>query len=168
MFCGEFQHALDEKNRLVVPSKFRTFIRTEEDKEGFFLLASPARDERCLRLYTSTAWRRQVDVIRGEAEQSDNPAEFYRLYASHAEFVQADTQGRVVLPQRRLDEMRISREILLVGNFDWIEVWDPAEYRTAQEQLRKKYADRLTRSLWTGGAPAAAGGSERVSGKEGA
>lgn len=146
-FCGEYEHALDEKNRLVVPSKFRTFIKTEEDREGFFLLQSPARDERCLRMYTPNGWRRQHEVIRREAEKAENPSEFYRMYASHAEFVPADTQGRVVLPQKWLDTAGLSREVLLVGSFDWIEVWDPKEYRTNQDRLREKYSGQLTKSL---------------------
>lgn len=150
MFLGEYQHTLDEKNRLVIPSKFRTFIRTEQDREGFFLLVSPGQRETCIRLYTPSGWERQAGAIRTEAEASENPSEYYRLYASHAEFVPADTQGRVLLPSRRLDEAKITREILLVGNFEWIEVWDPALYRSAQESLRAKYADRLNRTPWPG------------------
>lgn len=153
-FCGEYGHTLDEKNRVVVPAKFRTFIRNEEDREGFFLLATPARDEKCLRLYTPSAWRRQVEVIRKEADRAENPVELYRLYAGRAEFLPVDTQSRLVIPQKRLDEIGLSRELLLVGNFEWIEIWDPKEYAENQHRLREKYSSNLTRSLMPGG-PAA-------------
>ena len=52
MFAGEFKHTIDEKNRLVIPAKFRTFITDEGDRKGFFILASPIQTEHCLRLYT--------------------------------------------------------------------------------------------------------------------
>jgi MraZ protein len=147
MFCGEYEHNLDEKSRLVIPAKFRAFIRDEHDREGFYLLVSPAPDEKCLRLYTPSVWRNQVRAIRREAEKMDNPTEFYRLYAAQAEFIPADTQSRIVLPQKRLDEVGLSREILLVGTFQWIEVWDPGEYRDSRNRAREKYRENLTRSV---------------------
>ena len=145
-FCGEFEHSIDEKHRIVVPAKFRNFIKGE-DREGFYLLVSPAPDETCLRLYTPTGWRRQVSRIRKEAMKTDNPAQFYRLYASQAEFVPADSQMRVVLPTRRLEQAGLGRDLLLVGNFEWIEIWDPQQYARAQEQLREKYSGNLGQSL---------------------
>ena len=57
MFLGEFSHAIDEKNRLVLPAKFRAFINDLEDKKGFFIVASPVSGEHCLRLYTKSGWK---------------------------------------------------------------------------------------------------------------
>ncbi len=148
MFLGEHEHTLDEKNRLVIPAKFRTFIKSEEDRQGFFLLYDPSRVDRCLRLYTPSGWRRQAEAIRRDAEKTDNPTGYYRLFASHAEFIPADTQFRLVLPQRRMDDAGLSREVLLVGNFEWIEVWDMKEYQNQKEGLRKKYSEGLRKPVW--------------------
>ena len=149
MFLGEYEHTLDEKNRLVIPAKFRTFIRSEQDREGFFILYDPATVDKCLRLYTPSGWQRQAEAIRTDAEKSDNPTDYYRLYAAHAEFIPADTQFRVVLPQKRLEEVGLSREVLLVGNFEWIEVWDPSEYRDQKARLKQKYSAELKQKpLW--------------------
>ena len=146
MFCGEYRHTLDEKKRLVIPAKFRNFIKGE-DRDGFYLLISPAPDEKCLRLYTPSGWSSQVRKIREEAFKVDNPTQFFRLYASQTEFVPADTQCRVVLPQKRMEQAGLSRDLLLIGNFDWIEIWDPKEYESHRNQLMEKYSRNLTRSL---------------------
>ena len=68
MFAGEFKHAIDSKNRLVIPNKFRVFITEEQDKKGFFVVAGLARD-RCLRLYTPTKWEKVIDKVRREADK---------------------------------------------------------------------------------------------------
>ena len=64
MFVGEFTHAIDEKNRLVLPSKFRAFINDPEDKKGFFIVASPVSGEHCLRLYTMSGWKLVAAKLR--------------------------------------------------------------------------------------------------------
>jgi len=146
MFCGEYEHVLDEKNRLIIPAKFRAFI-AEEERQGFFLLRSPVRTERCLRMYTPAGWRRQADAIRLEAEKRANPVEFYRLIAGLSEFVPADTQSRVVLPQKFLADLELGREVLMLGVFHWIEVWDPKVYRSSREAAAENFPGDLIRSL---------------------
>ena len=147
MFVGEFEHALDAKNRLVIPAKFRAFITDPEDRKGFFILVNPVGSARCLLLYTMAEWRRVAKQLRLQADKVDDPARYLRFYASRGEFAPLDAQHRIVIPQKLLDYAGLRKDVLMVGNIDAIEVWDAAEYRAAIESLDEEIQDR-SRALW--------------------
>ena len=147
MFVGEFAHAIDEKNRLVLPAKFRAFINDPEDKKGFFIVASPVSGEHCLRLYTMTSWRKVKSKLEQEANKAKDPARYMRFFASRGEFGSLDSQSRLVVPQKLLDYAGLKKDVLMVGNFEWIEVWNVGEYRAATESLDEEISDR-NRAMW--------------------
>ena len=147
MFLGEFTHAIDEKNRLVLPAKFRAFINDLEDKKGFFIVASPVLGEHCLRLYTKSGWKPVENKLRQEASKSKDPARYMRYFASRGEFVPVDAQSRLVVPQKLMDYAGLKKDVLMVGNVDWIEVWNVGEYRAATESLDEEIGDR-NRAMW--------------------
>ena len=147
MFLGEFTHAIDEKNRLVLPAKFRAFINDPEDKKGFFIVASPVSGEHCLRLYTKSGWKPVENKLRQEANKSKDPARYMRFFASRGEFVPVDAQSRLVVPQKLMDYAGLKKDVLMIGNVDWIEVWNVGEYRAATESLDEEIGDR-NRAMW--------------------
>ena len=147
MFVGEFQHAIDEKNRLVLPAKFRAFINDLEDKKGFFIVASPIPGEHCLRLYTMSGWKQVAAKLREEANKAKDPARYMRFFASRGEFGALDSQHRLVVPQKLMDYAGLKKDVLMVGNVDWIEVWNVGEYRAATESLDEEIGDR-NRAMW--------------------
>ena len=147
MFVGEFQHAIDEKNRLVLPAKFRAFINDLEDKKGFFIVASPIPGEHCLRLYTMSGWKQVAAKLREEANKAKDPARYMRFFASRGEFGALDSQHRIVVPQKLMDYAGLKKDVLMVGNVDWIEVWNVGEYRAATESLDEEIGDR-NRAMW--------------------
>jgi MraZ protein len=147
VFLGEFTHAIDEKNRLVLPSKFRAFVTDIEDKKGYFVVASPVSGEHCLRLYTRTGWKQVEAKLRAEANKAKDPARYMRFFASRGEFCSLDSQSRLVLPQKLMDYAGLKEDVLMVGNVDWIEVWNVGEYRAATESLDEEIGDR-SRAMW--------------------
>jgi MraZ protein len=147
VFVGEFTHAIDEKNRLVLPSKFRAFITDPEDKKGFFIVASPIPGEHCLRLYTMSGWKQVAAKLREEANKAKDPARYLRFFASRGEFGALDSQNRLVVPQKLMDYAGLQKDVLMVGNVDWIEVWNVGEYRAATESLDEEIGDR-NRAMW--------------------
>jgi len=147
VFAGEFRHAIDEKNRLVIPAKFRTFITDEGDRKGFFLLASPISSEHCLRLYTMTGWNAVTQQLMRNADGVKDPSRYLRFFSSRAEFAPIDSQSRIVVPQKLMDYAGLKDDVLMVGNVSWIEVWNVDEYRAATESLDEEIGDRV-KSLW--------------------
>jgi MraZ protein len=147
VFAGEFGHTIDEKNRLVIPAKFRTFITDEGDKKGFFILASPISSEHCLRLYTMTGWNAVTQQLMKNADGVKDPSRYLRFFSSRAEFAPIDSQSRIVVPQKLMDYAGLKDDVLMVGNVSWIEVWNVDEYRAATESLDEEIGDRV-KSLW--------------------
>ena len=75
MFAGEFALTLDEKNRLVLPAKFREFI-TNSDKPGLFIMVKPTRTEKCLRLAPPSYMEKIKAQISKVASQAPDPEDF--------------------------------------------------------------------------------------------
>jgi MraZ protein len=147
MFLGEQALTLDAKNRLVLPSKFRTFL-TEEDRQGFYMVVSPTRAERCLRLYPKSEWMRVEHALMAKADEVADPVEFLRLIHAHGEYTLIDAQFRFVVPQKLVDFAHLGRDVVMAGNNAWLEIWDPGEWETIAEQTREKYRTLLGRALW--------------------
>ena len=70
-----------------------------------------------------------------------------RYFASRGEFVPVDAQSRLVVPQKLMDYAGLKKDVLMVGNVDWIEVWNVGEYRAATESLDEEIGDR-SRAMW--------------------
>jgi MraZ protein len=147
VFVGEFPHTIDAKNRLVIPAKFRAFITDPEDKKGFIVIASPVPAEHCLRLYTMSGWKPVVKTLREHADRAKDPAKYQRFFASRGEFAPIDAQSRLVVPPKLMDYAGLKRDVLMVGNYDWIEVWNVGEYQAATESLDEEIGDR-NRAMW--------------------
>src|SRR2546422_4704167 len=142
MFVGEFRHTIDAKNRMVIPAKFRAFITDIEDKKGFFVMASPVSGEHCLRMYTRGGWQKVTRNLKLEADKTKDPARYLRYFASRGEFTAIDAQSRVVVPQKLMDYAGLKKDVLMVGNYDWIEVWNVDDERAATERLYEEIPDR--------------------------
>jgi MraZ protein len=132
---------------MVIPAKFRAFITDADDKKGFFVMASPVSGEHCLRMYTSHGWQKVSRNLKLEADKTKDPARYMRYFASRAEFSGIDAQSRLVIPQKLMDYAGLKKEVLMVGNYDWIEVWNVDEYRAATESLDEEIPDR-SRAIW--------------------
>ena len=147
MFLGEQGLTLDEKGRLILPSKFRTFITDSEDLKGFVIIADPRGLDRCLRLYTRTGWSHQYAQVLAAAGKTDETARFLRIHARHADLAQMDSQFRFIVPQKLIDYAGLGREVVMIGMNDWLEIWDRGELDAQSEGAREKFGPLLTEAL---------------------
>lgn len=115
MFSGEFRHSLDEKGRLIMPSRFReelgdTFVLTR----GF---------DHCLWCFSPEAWREMEARFRGLSFMQSNVRAFLRWFFSGATECELDRQGRFVVPASLREYARIQREVVIIGAFRQVEIW---------------------------------------------
>ncbi|MDD6800905.1 MAG: division/cell wall cluster transcriptional repressor MraZ [Firmicutes bacterium] len=116
MFCGEYSHAVDSKNRIILPSKLR-----EQLGEQVVLTKSV---DKCLSLYPSDAWTiftEKLDTL--PATETRKVKRF--LYAAAFE-TQIDGQGRILLPPNLCEYAGISKNVRVAGVGDHVEIWDEA------------------------------------------
>jgi MraZ protein len=142
-FLGQYEHTLDAKNRLTIPAKFRAQL-----SEGIVLAKE---QETCIAIRPATAWNRFTEEMRDLGTfWNQDYRDFQRRYAAGAFDAQLDAAGRIMLPQSLIDKAELSREVVLVGNLDTIEVWDRARWRREEERLDQAVPE-LARRL-SGGA----------------
>jgi MraZ protein len=116
MYIGQFYHTLDGKNRVFLPSKFRS-------KEKTFIITRGLDD--CLYLYDLDGWDKVILKLEN-ALVSDKAEEraFKRAILSGANEVRLDVQGRILLPQVLVDYAGIKTDVMIIGLGNRLEIWD--------------------------------------------
>ena len=139
-FHGTFDHTLDAKNRLTVPSKFRSALAGK-----IFLVKG---GEPCLSVYPEDTYTRMTGAaLAGLNPLSTQAREFSRLFYSNAMEVELDGAGRIMLPQRFMEHAGMtSREVVVTGAGACLELWSRATWESYDADLTRRAAD-LTASL---------------------
>lgn len=130
-FVGQYEHQMDPKGRVSLPSAFRR----EADGDRFVLLQW---EPRYLTLFPEEKWRAvQANLL--EFRRSDPDAwHNVRLIIANAVEVSPDKQGRILVPAVLQQAAELTGTVLLSGNLDRVELWDPEVYR---EVVQSKAGD---------------------------
>lgn len=115
MFLGEFIHALDEKGRLTIPSKFR------KDLNDQCVIAKGL--DGCLSIYPMKEWEILVEKLDQKPSSDVRVRRFKRQFFASASVEGLDRQGRLSIPQQLLDYAGISRDVSIIGESNIIELW---------------------------------------------
>ncbi|MBU3195508.1 division/cell wall cluster transcriptional repressor MraZ [Clostridium algidicarnis] len=125
MFMGEYQHAIDNKNRIIVPSKFR---ETLGDK---FVITKGL--DGCLYIYDMDEWGLLQEKLKKLPLTSKDARAFVRFFFSGANEVQLDKQGRALIPQNLIEYSKINKEIISIGVISRIEIWSKERWEEYNE-----------------------------------
>ncbi|MDP1853372.1 MAG: division/cell wall cluster transcriptional repressor MraZ [Candidatus Omnitrophota bacterium] len=142
MFYGEYQHTIDRKGRIILPSKFREVAKSNFI-EKFFVTRGL---DKCLFMFAEDEWKNQEQKFKSMPFTKQEARRFNRLYFSGAVEMAADKQGRILLPQYLKDFAGIKRDIVIIGVANRIEIWDKTLwqefYKTAAESF-EQIAEKL-------------------------
>ncbi len=133
MFLGEFEHALDDKSRVVLPSAIRRWMHESEVEQGFVLV--PKDTGECLELHPWRAFEARIQELKAthDPHRSSAAREFLRDYAGRATRVQCDNQGRFLVPESCRQAVGIERDVQFVGLVDFVEIWPRESWRRRLE-----------------------------------
>ncbi|HEY3106269.1 MAG TPA: division/cell wall cluster transcriptional repressor MraZ [Gaiellaceae bacterium] len=127
MLLGEYEHTLDEKNRLTLPAKFRQAL-------GGGVVVTRGMDG-CLFVFTRDDWGTFVSArLEGLNPFSREARQMSRFMFAGATETELDKQGRIMLPPALMEHGRLGREVVVAGVRDHVEIWDRAAWR---EQLKE-------------------------------
>ena len=115
MFMGEYNHTVDSKGRLIIPSKFR-----EELGESFVVTRGM---DGCLSIYSQDSWREFEQKLATLPLASKEARTFTRFFVSGAATCELDKQGRILVPATLREYAGLTKDVILAGNLDRIEVW---------------------------------------------
>jgi len=144
LFSGTYEHSIDEKGRLIVPRKLREAIDEEQEGSGFYV--TKGLDD-CLFMFTPRQWEVVGDQIREKAPIGTTDARhFHRLFFKNAEKVTVDKTGRILLPDRLRKLAGLTRDVVVLGIDDRMEIWDREKHARYDERYSEMY-DSLAEGL---------------------
>ena len=127
-FRGHFDYSLDAKKRLNVPPKFRASF------SGGVVLAKAL--EPCVAIWTPDGFEQWTESFLSRlGPLSPERRKLTRFFAGSSFDAELDSAGRVTLNQALLDHASISKEVVVVGNLDHLEVWDRDKWIADQREL---------------------------------
>ena len=124
MFYGEYKHNIDSKGRLIIPAKFRLILK-DKYIEKFYVTRGL---ERCLFVFTENDWSLLEQKFKSLPLTQATARTFSRLLFSGAYEAACDRQGRILIPNHLLQYARITKEVLIIGVSNRIEIWDAATW----------------------------------------
>ena len=124
MFYGEYEHSIDRKGRLIMPSKFRDACK-EAGIERFFLTRGL---DKCIFMFSEEEWRSQEQKFKGMPFTKQESRSFNRMFFSGAVDVAPDKQGRFIIPTYLKDYANIKRDAIVIGVANRIEIWDKGHW----------------------------------------
>lgn len=115
MLMGEYSHNIDEKSRLIIPSKLRSELGSDP-------IITRGLDG-CLFLYPKTRWDEIISNLNTLPFTKKDARTFLRFFMSGASIVTFDKQGRILIPAPLVTHSNITKECVIIGVSDRLEIW---------------------------------------------
>ena len=141
MYAGEYLCKVDEKGRFIVPSPIREQI--EADGQAVTFLKGP---EQSLLIYSLKEWEKVLDRTKTTLDE-DQSRLFMHFVVSEAGTSEIDKTGRILIPGRLRKQIPLDEdlEIILVGMYHRMEVWNPSEWRRYIARTEDRYEQNMSK-----------------------
>lgn len=129
-FRGIANINLDTKGRMAMPKKYRPL---EEDTASGVWVATIDINDPCVLIYPVEAWEKIEQQLMALPNIDPMARRLQRLLLGHATELEPDTQGRMLLPNALRDYAGLTKEALLVGQGNKLELWDQQRWDTERD-----------------------------------
>lgn len=140
MFMGEYHHNIDEKGRIVIPGKFR--------EENTKLIVTRGL-EKCLYLYTESEWNKIVEKLNKLPFTKKDARTFMRSFFAGATACDFDRSGRINITSPLVSYAGLTKECVIIGVNDRIEIWDETLYNAFLDDNASKL-EEIAENLFEG------------------
>lgn len=120
MFMGEYNHTVDTKGRLIIPSKFRELLGEE------FIVTKGL--DGCLFVFPQNEWLAFEEKLRALPLTQKGARQFTRFFVAGATPCELDKQGRILLPSTLREFAGLDKDVVLAGMLNRIEIWSKAKW----------------------------------------
>lgn len=120
MLIGEYHHNIDDKGRIIIPSKIR-----EELGENIIVTRGL---EDCLFIYSEQEWSLIVSKLKTLPFTKKDARSFTRMFLSGATVTEFDKQGRIKISSPLIDYASLEKECVIIGVNDRLEVWSKEKW----------------------------------------
>lgn len=150
MFRGIFHNHLDEKGRLNIPAKLREQMKADHESPLILTLGF----DQALYLYPMDVWKKIEDQLLTLNSLSPEVRQFQRMILGNSDEVELDSQGRIIISPVLRKEAGLSKNIVIAGMLQRVEIWDKEKYESYHAQsaqtlelLGQKLADKGIQSI---------------------
>jgi len=116
LFIGEYQHNIDSKGRVIIPSRFREDL-------GYKFVITKGLDH-CLFVYSLQEWENLEAKLKTLPLTNKDARAFVRFFFSGAAECEADKQGRVLIPANLREYAKLDKDVVVIGVSTRVEIWD--------------------------------------------
>lgn len=138
MFIGEYNHTIDAKKRISIPTKIRKEL-------GDVAILTRGLDQ-CLFIYPEKEWEGIAEKLSKLPVGQADTRNFVRLMLAGAAEVEIDSLGRIIIPDSLKKYAELDSKAVIVGVFNRVELWSPERWARVQEKTESD-ADRLAERL---------------------
>ncbi len=141
MFMGQYNHTIDSKGRIIIPSKVR-------DNLGDDFIVTRGLDG-CLFIYPKNEWDNIINKYK-ELPDTKNRRHFMRIFLSGAVNCEYDKQGRINIPVSLIQYADLKKECIIIGVDERLEIWSKerwVEFIDTNEANLSDIADELFASI---------------------
>ena len=125
VFMGEYNHTVDAKGRVIIPAKFREAL-------GDAFVVTKGLDG-CLFVFAMDEWSSFEEKLRTLPIANKDARKFTRFFLAGAADVEPDKQGRVLIPNNLREFGGLTKDVVLVGVSNRVEIWDKERYEESTE-----------------------------------
>ena len=133
MFMGEYHHTIDEKGRIIIPSKFR------EDLGEKFIITRGI--ENCLFVYSLSSWEKITNKLEALPFTKKDARQFVRFFLSGATTAEFDKQGRVNITSPLISYANLQKDCVVIGTGDRLEIWSQEDWNAFFESASSNMSD---------------------------
>ncbi len=133
MFIGQFRHSLDQKSRLIIPSKFREILGQD------FVLTKGL--DACLFVYPNNEWEVLEQKLKALPFTQKHARAFIRFFFAGAVEVEMDRQGRILIPPHLRDHAHIEKDAVIIGVSSRVEIWSLKQWEAYSAEAALSYED---------------------------
>lgn len=133
MFMGEYQHNIDDKGRMIIPSRFRKEL-------GSTFVVTRGMDG-CLFIYPFSEWERLEQKLKSLPFTKKDTRAFTRFFFSGASECELDKQGRVRIPANLRAYAKLEKECVIIGVSTRVEVWSKPLWKDYFNESESSFSD---------------------------
>lgn len=137
MFYGEYLHSIDNKSRVIIPSKFRSGIK-ESDTQTLYLTRGL---DQCLFIFPETEWRSQETKFKNMSFTKKEFRKFQRIFFSGASVASPDKQWRILIPDYLKEYAGLDKSIMVIGVSNRMEIWDKRKWEEFYGDSKQNYEE---------------------------
>tara|TARA_B100001989_G_C24106428_1_gene254223 strand:- start:3 stop:413 length:411 start_codon:yes stop_codon:yes gene_type:complete len=135
MFLSSFYGILDSKNRVAIPSSFRSAIISSNEKTFVF----KSLKYKCLEVHLSSKINSLIKSFDEKDFFSKKNDHFKTAILSDLEEINIDKEGRFIVKEQLQKFSKLSKDIIFIGKGNHFEIWEKRLGETHKKNSRAKF-----------------------------